>query len=38
MKTQKDKKENEAMCVLGSCIIGVLFAALLIIGDLIINY
>ena len=35
MKTQKEnKKENEIFGILGSCLMGVLFAGMLILGDI----
>lgn len=35
MKTQKEnKKENELLGILGSCLMGVLFAGVLILGNI----
>jgi hypothetical protein len=35
MKTQKEnKKENELLGILGSCLMGVLFAGILILGNI----
>lgn len=35
MKTQKEnKKENELLGLLGSCLMGVLFVGILILGDI----